>query len=268
MAKRKQQLKERIFDFSLSFAGEDRAVAAKLHHLLERSGARVFYDDKFRPFLLGKKMTKEFKKIYGASTRFVVPIISKHYPEKDWTDFEFSIGKRERGRRREEFILPLRLDKTKILGLHDDVGYIDLQQTSIKEAAEVLLSKIGLELTMQPEWWAVGYVVNLPEYIEKSKHELVDKDDMDAVDELKEQALAHLRAYLNSTGAECRIWRDYADEYRNLEQNDSFGVWVLLHWDPATSPFPLESTEYWELSEMDTYQSVFLKDEPDDDEGE
>lgn len=165
MAKKRAE-NERIFDFALSFAGEDRDVASKLAHLLERSGARVFYDDNFRPFLLGKKLTKEFKKIYSTSTRFVVPIISKFYPEKDWTDFEFSVVKQEKGRRKEEFVLPLRLDKTKILGLHEDVGYLNLQRISIKEAAEILLAKIGLQLVITPEWWAIGYAVNLTEYFE------------------------------------------------------------------------------------------------------
>ncbi|MGI0015820.1 MAG: TIR domain-containing protein, partial [Nitrososphaera sp.] len=153
MAKKKAGQKH-IFDFALSFAGEDRAVASRLAHLLDRSGARVFYDDNFRPFLLGKKLTKEFKTIYGTSTRYVVPIISKYYPEKDWTDFEFSVVKREKGRRKEEFVLPLRLDKTKILGLHEDVGYLNLQRISIKEVAEILLAKIGLELVTRPQWWA------------------------------------------------------------------------------------------------------------------
>ncbi len=217
---------------------------------------------------MGKKLTKEFKKIYGTSTRFVVPIISKYYPDKDWTDFEFSVVKKEKGRRNVEFVLPLRLDKTKILGLHEDVGYLNLQRMSIKDAAVILLAKIGLQLVIRPEWWAVGYAVNLPDFIDEWKPNQISKEDWSEVESVKVELFARLRDYLNSTGVEYRLWRDLAEEDKNIDLNDSLGVWVLLHWDPVSTPLPLHSHGHWELAEVDKYERIFGKDEPDEDEGE
>lgn len=70
---------------------------------------------------------------------------------------------------------------------------------------------------------------------------------------------------MDSTGVEHRLARNRGEEMKN---DESLGVWVLLHWDPTTSPFPLQSHDPWELVEYGTYQDIFQKEEPDDDEGE
>ena len=63
----------------------------------------------------GKKLTHFFQDVYGPKARFVIVLISKYYPIKDWTDFEFSIARGEAKKRKEEFILPVRLDDTNFL---------------------------------------------------------------------------------------------------------------------------------------------------------
>ncbi|TKJ25992.1 MAG: hypothetical protein CEE42_05925 [Promethearchaeota archaeon Loki_b31] len=64
---------------------------------------------------------------------------------KDWTNWEFSIARDEAKKRKEEFILPIRIDDTKILGIHDDIGFIDLREKSIEETVKILLEKLDIK---------------------------------------------------------------------------------------------------------------------------
>jgi hypothetical protein len=131
------------YDVAISFAGEDREIAEILANKLRMMGVKVFYDRFYQSNLWGKKLTKHFQEIYGPRTRFVVVLISKYYPIKDWTDFEFSIMRKEAKKRRLEFILPIRLDDTKILGIQRDIGYLDLRIEGIDGVINHLFKKLS-----------------------------------------------------------------------------------------------------------------------------
>ena len=133
------------YDFAISFAGEVREIAKKIANLLRKRNVRVFYDRFFEARMLGKKLTNYFQETFGADAKYVIILISKEYPAKDWTNFEFSIARDEARKREEEFILPIRLDDTKVVGLHDDICFIDLQEKSVEEAVDILLEKLGVE---------------------------------------------------------------------------------------------------------------------------
>lgn len=144
IAKEKDQ-KSKIFEYdvSISFAGEDREIAENLAIKLETKGIKVFYDKFHKSDLWGKRLGTYFQDVYGPKTKFVVPLISKYYPIKDWTDFEFSIMRDEAKKRKREFILPVKLDDTKILGIHEDVGYLDYREEGIDGVIDCLLEKLS-----------------------------------------------------------------------------------------------------------------------------
>lgn len=129
------------YDVALSFAGEDRAIARALANALRDQEVEVFYDKFYQNALWGRKLTSYFTEIYGMKSRFVIPLISKSYPVKDWTNYEFSIARDEASRRRVEFLLPVRLDETPMLGLHNDVGYLTYE--SPEQVVEAVLHKLG-----------------------------------------------------------------------------------------------------------------------------
>jgi hypothetical protein len=131
------------YDIAISFAGEDREIAKDLAKLLRAKGVRVFYDEFFRHELWGKKLTEYFQNIYGSKTKFVISLISRHYPIKDWTDFEFSIMRKEAKSRQTEFILPVKIDNTKILGIHEDIGYLDYKKEGIDGIVDCLVKKLS-----------------------------------------------------------------------------------------------------------------------------
>jgi len=130
------------YDFAISYAGEVREIAEKIANLLMEKNARVYYDRFFEGEMLGKKLSTYFHQKFGKDAKYVIILISKEYPLKDWTNWELSIARDEAKKRKEEFILPIRLDDTKILGIHDDIGFIDLREKSIEETVNILLEKL------------------------------------------------------------------------------------------------------------------------------
>jgi hypothetical protein len=128
------------YDAALSFAGEDREHAEALAEKLKDLGFTVFYDKDHQAHLWGKNQT-EYEKIYGPESRYVIPLISEHCVRKDWTRFEFEIAKGEARKRAGEFILPVKLDGTRLLGLHDDLNFLQLGSLSIGEIAQEFAKK-------------------------------------------------------------------------------------------------------------------------------
>src|SRR6266511_4086097 len=126
------------FDFAVSYAGNDRSIAERLASLLAEAGAVVFIDTPYRAHLVGRRLDKEFEWVFGPGTRYFVPIISRAYADRPWPQHEWSVAIRESERRSEEFILPLRLDDSLLVGLPSTVGYVDLRQHSIEAVAELL----------------------------------------------------------------------------------------------------------------------------------
>jgi len=129
-------------DVAISYAGEDRAIAGQIAEALTNRGLSVFYDQFYKSDLWGKKLSKWFRSKYGKASRFVLVLISHNYSIKDWTDFEFSTAKTEESKRKSEFILPVRLDDTKISGLSSDKVYLDFTKDGINGVADCLFDKV------------------------------------------------------------------------------------------------------------------------------
>ena len=128
------------FDAALSFAGEDREPAEALAIALRDKGYSIFYDKHREADLWGKR-TEEYDHIYGSRTRFVIPFVSADYKRKDWTQYEFGVARREAAHRAGEFILPIRVDDTRLLGLPDETNYLSLQDLTVEEIAATFEQK-------------------------------------------------------------------------------------------------------------------------------
>lgn len=129
-------------DFALSFAGKDRPIVERIAQALKEKGLDPFYDNFYKSELVGKNLSNYFKKTYGSNTQFVVPFLSKNYPNKEWTNFEFSIARGESKKRKSEFILPVRLDKTIVFGASDQVGHIDFETEGVDGTVDILIKKL------------------------------------------------------------------------------------------------------------------------------
>lgn len=136
------------YDIAISFAGENREIAEQITKVLREKGIRVFYDEleEEKVRLWGKNLREEFMKIYGGKARYAVVLISQYYPIKDWANFEFNIAKDEAKRRKKDYILPVRLDDTKIVGLKYEIKYIDLRKEGIDGVVNLIIKKLSLNI--------------------------------------------------------------------------------------------------------------------------
>jgi energy-coupling factor transporter ATP-binding protein EcfA2 len=130
------------WDVAVSFAGEDRSIVEEFKNILNKSGYTVFYDFDVQHQLWGADLRKKLSDVYSNEAEYMLIFLSKHYPEKDWTNFEFEIGKEARGKRTSEYLLPVKIDDVSVVGLSQNVGHIDLRRCSVEDLAKSAMNKI------------------------------------------------------------------------------------------------------------------------------
>lgn len=133
------------YDVAVSFAGPDRPTVEALVRELEGHGLEVFYDFDEQAMLWGKDLRKELARVYGEDAQFMIICLSNHYPERDWSIFEFEVGKDSAGKRTEDYLLPLIVgaERPSIVGLPATVGHLSLADRSATDIAELLQEKIA-----------------------------------------------------------------------------------------------------------------------------
>ncbi len=133
------------YDVALSFAGENRAYADALAGILKANHINVFYDDYEQASLWGKNLLEHLEDVYGRKARFCVMFASRAYAQKAWPTHERRAAQerafQEKG---DDYILPIRLDDTKIPGLSTTLGYIEIK-IGIERIGELLVQKIRKE---------------------------------------------------------------------------------------------------------------------------
>jgi TIR domain len=127
----------------LSFAGEDRQIAARLAKLLRGRDISVFYDKYEQASLWGKDLYEHVADVYSNQAHSCIMLISASYAKKAWTSHERKNAQARAFREHREYILPVRLDDTTIPGIRETIGYIDFRQSSIGEIADLVQQKLG-----------------------------------------------------------------------------------------------------------------------------
>jgi hypothetical protein len=130
------------WDVAVSFAGEDREIVERLKNILNDSGYTVFYDFDVQHQLWGIDLRAKLADVYANDAQYMLIFLSNHYPEKDWTNFEFEIGKNARSKRTGSYLLPVLIDDVTVVGLSSNVGHIDLRRCTVEQLAESMIEKI------------------------------------------------------------------------------------------------------------------------------
>lgn len=79
---------ESRYDFALSFAGADRAIAEKLFALLQEQEFEVFYDKNEAHRILAEDVEDYLGPIYRSEARYVICLLGPEFPKRIWTKFE------------------------------------------------------------------------------------------------------------------------------------------------------------------------------------
>ena len=130
------------WDVAISFAGEVRTFAEEIRDALNQRGYTVFYDFDQQHKLWGQNLRVKLADVYANEAEYMLVLLSKEYPEKDWPAFEFEIGKAASKKRTKDYLLPVIVEDVSVVGLSKDVGFLDLRKKTVEEIVEVLTMKI------------------------------------------------------------------------------------------------------------------------------
>lgn len=241
------------FDFAISFAGPQRKIAARLAQCLAEHRFCVFYDNSYRGRLLGRRLDRDFKWIFGAGTLFFVPIVSEAYVERPWPQLEWSVAKQESDRRASEFILPLRIDDSLLLGLPEHIGYLDLREYSIEEAVVILSSKAeALSVSAHipvSQIWVATFGINmedlydlglLPSDAPTSYPQLCDWLENDLLDRVRESGL-----------------KDSGMPEASARNGETLSVRVAFEWSAEQGPLEFGELAWWEVLEILPFEQIY-----------
>jgi hypothetical protein len=131
------------YEVVLSFAGEDRVYVEKVAKFLQDHNVKLFYDRYEEVTLWGKDLAEHLDKVYRGSARYCVMFISENYAKKVWTNHERKSALARAIEEKEEYILPVRFDKTEVPGIRHTLGYIDISSRAPEELGELILKKLG-----------------------------------------------------------------------------------------------------------------------------
>lgn len=135
------------YDVVLSFAGEDRAYVEECANILTALGIRVFYDSYEQSELWGKDLYTFLADIYSNKAKYAIVFISKYYAKKRWTKHEFKFINERMFRNDTEYLLPVLLDETKLLGVPETQGY--LTNKTPYEVAVLFAKKINKNIDVE-----------------------------------------------------------------------------------------------------------------------
>lgn len=134
------------YDVAVSFAGEDRPQVEQLVEAMKKLGLEVFYDFDQQATLWGRDLRKELAKVYANDAQFMLLCLSEHYPEKDWTTFEFEVAKNAVNKRADDYLLPLIIGNRKptVVGLPQTIGHLDMNHMTSDQVAALIAQKVAL----------------------------------------------------------------------------------------------------------------------------
>jgi len=147
--KGKSQRNKLIYDFAISYAGEEKKIANGIYRaLIEKyDDFKIFFATRDRNKLVGSDGEEFFEKLFS-TTKQVIVILSENYKRKEWTRYEWDIIKE---RNRENRCIPIKVDNVRILGLPSNFiyykftgDYEDIANLSIKKLIDYEKTK-GLE---------------------------------------------------------------------------------------------------------------------------
>ena len=241
------------FDFAISFSEPYRFVAKELADQLDVRGAAVFYDDSYRAHLLGKRLDHKFAWVFGAGTRFFVPIVSASYAERIWPQYEWTIARREAENRLEEFILPLRLDESLLVGLPDTVAYIDLRSHSVNEVADLLIEKLegsmgATDHIRGEQTWVATFGLLIQDFLDS---EALPLEAPLSYAKLCDWLTEDLEGRLARTSL---VNPQLTEDARNGE---TFSLRVAFEWGQSKGPMEFGDLGWWELLELLPYDQGF-----------
>ena len=225
------------YDVAISFAGEDREFAETVAGDLRDAGVNVFYDDFYAADLWGEDLSVRLRKVYHEASRFCIMIISAHYVEKMWPNFERQQAiERLIKQKGQSYILPVRLDgyKNEVLGLSGMIGFLSVDSGNPARVINSFLKKIGKDIP--PEADPPTERETSKAFVPKLAKGFTGKERNQFLKASFDEIVSHLQYFADETRKQYSHF-DYEVErittrkaaftlYKNEEQVSQFKVWI------------------------------------------
>jgi hypothetical protein len=133
------------FDYhvALSFAGPDRPKANKLANALKKVSLKVFYDADHQAELWGKNLQMHLTELYRLRACFCIVLLSVHYSKSRWTRAELEAALAREFESGKEYVLPLRLDDSKVSGILPIKAYVNWGDQSVEAVSKMVRQKLA-----------------------------------------------------------------------------------------------------------------------------
>lgn len=126
------------YDVALSFASQEEHLAKRLTQLLQNKGIRVYYYSKYLADTWGKNLSQTSESIYTDEAQYCIVFVSEAYSKNRFTNLELDCIQARAFKQRSEYILPLKVDDTKIPGITSITCYFDLRNKNNSALEEAL----------------------------------------------------------------------------------------------------------------------------------
>jgi predicted Zn-dependent protease len=133
------------YDVALSYSGFDGGYAEQLSECLKTKHIKVFYDKSEQAGLWGVNLQTHLMELYRIRARYCIILVSASYVKSRWTRVEFDAALAREFETDRTYILPIRLDDTRLSGLLSTRAFIDARKTSVEEIAELVRSRLSAE---------------------------------------------------------------------------------------------------------------------------
>jgi hypothetical protein len=141
------------FDVAVSFAGEQRDYVRQVVTRLRDEGVRVFYDADEQAQLWGQNLLEVFDETYRSRAHRVLMFVSEAYARKNWPTAERRFALEGAMESKGPYILPVRLDDTRVPGLPATTAYVDGRAKTGVEVADLTIEHLrehGIEVPPPP----------------------------------------------------------------------------------------------------------------------
>ncbi|KIM02931.1 MAG: disease resistance protein [Sulfurovum sp. FS06-10] len=134
------------FDVALSFLGEKRSYVSDVANILRENLDKdsLFYDFDYQSQLARPNLDTLLQKIYSNNAKLIVVFLSKEYGQKEWCGLEWRVVRGIIKSKRDEQIMFVKFDDTKIDGLLSIDGYIDANISTSKKVADFIMERVEL----------------------------------------------------------------------------------------------------------------------------
>lgn len=133
------------YQVALSFAGEQRDYVERVARHLQSRSIAVFYDGFEGVGLWGQSGVEAFHAAFAEQSDYVVMFISEAYVSKAWPNHERRSALSRMIREKDEYILPVRFDDTRVPGLPTDIIYESAQRRMPAQLATMIAQKLGVQ---------------------------------------------------------------------------------------------------------------------------